>query len=76
MKRWLRIGVWALIGLVLLAVVWQIMQFVFGVVMFLAKVAIAVLIVALVLGGAYYLISNKLGNAGSSDRSERERLLE
>lgn len=83
MGKLLRLGGWALLGLALLWVVFEIVGFVFGVVSWVVSTAISLAVVAVLLYLGYVLASRFLGGNGGasqsqsrSQSSEREKIFE
>lgn len=78
MEKWLKIGVAVLLGVVALWLIMAIVSFVIGVVTTIIYYAILLTVLAILIYGAYALLSN-LGGGGSSGGSqgrERERIYE
>lgn len=74
MNRWLKIVGWIAAGIVLLWVVFKLVGLLLAVLSWMIKVAVSVAIVAVVLLGAYYLLSRWLSsgdNSGSTTEPER-----
>lgn len=82
MGKLLRLGGWALLGLVLLWAVFEALSLVFGVVSWLVSALVSVLVVAVLVYLAYLLVSRFFGGSGGGDsRSqsqsrEREKIYE
>lgn len=84
MGKLLRLGGWALLGLALLWVVFEIVGFVFGIVSWVVSTAISLAVVAVLLYLGYVLASRFLGGGGASrprsesrsQSSEREKIFE
>ena len=81
MSKLLRLGGWALLGLVLLWVTIEVMGIVFGVVSWLVSTLVSLVVVGGLLYLAYVLVSKFFGGSGESSRSrsqsrEREKIYE
>jgi hypothetical protein len=82
MNKVLRLGGWALLGLVLLWATIEILGIVFGVVSWLVSTFVSVLVVAGLLYLAYLLVSKFFGESGGgqsrsqSQPREREKIFE
>lgn len=77
MNRWLKIVGWIAAGIVLLWVVFKLVGLLLAVLSWMIKVAVSVAIVAVVLLGAYYLLSRWLASGDhSGSTTEPERVFE
>lgn len=80
MGKLLRLGGWALLGLVLLWIVAEVLSVVFGIVSWLVSSFVSILVVGVLLYLAYLLVSKFFGGSGggkSRSRSrEREKIYE
>ena len=82
MNRWVRLGGWAALGLVLLWVVLKVVSVVFGIVSWILSTVVSLVVVAVLLYLAYVAASRLIGGSGGSggpDQSrsrEKEKLFE
>lgn len=82
MSKLLRLGGWALLGLVLFWATLEVLSIVFGVVSWLVSTLVSVLVVAGLLYLAYLLVSKFFGGSGGgnsrsrSQSREREKIFE
>jgi Na+/H+ antiporter NhaD/arsenite permease-like protein len=81
MNKWLRLGGWAVLGLLLLWVVLEVVSIIFGIVSWLLSTVVSILVVGLLLYLAYLAVSKLFdgsgGRGGSRSRSrEKEKIFE
>ena len=78
MDTWLKLAAWGVVALVAFWIVLQIVGIILGFLSWLIGMLITLGIVAVLLLGAYLLITKLLGNsgAGTSRTRERERIFE
>ncbi|WP_158057902.1 hypothetical protein [Halorussus halophilus] len=79
MSKWIRLGGWVLLGLVLLWVVAKVVAIVLGFVSWLVSTLVTLVVLALLLYLAYLAFSKLTGGSGGSGRSksrEREKIFE
>ncbi|WP_132057537.1 hypothetical protein [Halorussus amylolyticus] len=79
MSRWLRIGGWALLAVVVLWVVLELVSILLGIVSWVVSAVVSLLLLAGLLYLAYLAVSKFVGGNGGSGRSrsrERERIYE
>lgn len=75
MENWLRIGGAVIIGIIALWIILAIVEFIIGVVMWLVQIAVMLTVLAVLIYGAYVLLS-RMGGGSSSKSKSRERIYE
>ena len=76
MEKWLKLGAAVIIGIAALWIIMAIVRLVVGLVMTLVYFAVILTVLALLIYGAYVLLSNLGGGSGGSREKSRERIYE
>lgn len=81
MNKWIRIGGWAILAVVVLWLLLQVFRIIFGIVAWFISLAISLLVLAFILG-ILYLVVRRITGRGRSRRTggaqsrERDRIFE
>lgn len=76
MERWLKIGAAVLIGIVALWIIMGIVSFIIGVVTTIIYYAVILTVLAVLVYGAYALLSSMGGSSNGASDKNRERIYE
>lgn len=79
MNQWLRVGGWGVLALVVLWLIVEVVQVLFGIVSWVVGTVVSLLVFALVVYLGYVLVSRFVGGGGGSGGSrtrEKERIFE